>query len=161
MAATDTTVPKQRTNPLRSDAAQKLLAFAGLIVLFIVFSFLSPYFLTFDNVIGILLATAVNGVLALGVTFVIITGGIDRPVGTVMTLAAVMILGLAAPMGAGAPPDPRQTVAPVPPSHRLSHWPRCNTRYRSAGSPAFQGSPARPEDAPASEPPAVCHYTPV
>ena len=58
MAAIDTTVPKQRTNPLRSDAAQKLLAFAGLIVLFIVFSLLSPYFLTFDNVIGILLATA-------------------------------------------------------------------------------------------------------
>src|SRR6185437_4900508 len=37
-----------------------------------------------------LLATSVNGVLALGVTFVIITGGIDLSIGTVMTLAAVM-----------------------------------------------------------------------
>jgi ribose transport system permease protein len=37
-----------------------------------------------------LLATAVNGVLALGVTFIIITGGIDLSVGTVMTLSAVM-----------------------------------------------------------------------
>jgi ribose transport system permease protein len=90
MAAIDTTVPKQRTNIMRSDAAQKLLAFAGLIVLFIVFSVASPFFLTFDNVMGILLATAVNGVLALGVTFVIVTGGIDLSVGTVMTLAAVM-----------------------------------------------------------------------
>ena len=44
----------------------------------------------FDNIVGILLATAVNGVLALGVTFVIITGGIDLSVGTVMTLSAVM-----------------------------------------------------------------------
>src|SRR5207253_2344247 len=35
-------------------------------------------------------ATTVNGVLALGVTFVIITGGIDLSIGTVMTLSAVM-----------------------------------------------------------------------
>jgi ribose transport system permease protein len=69
---------------------QRLLAFGALILLFIVFSIASPYFLTFDNVIGILLATAVNGVLALGVTFVIITAGIDLSVGTVMTFSAVM-----------------------------------------------------------------------
>jgi len=61
-----------------------------LISLFIVFSLASPNFLQFDNVVGILLATSVNGVLALGVTFVIITGGIDLSVGTVMTLASVM-----------------------------------------------------------------------
>ena len=39
---------------------------------------------------GILLSTAVIGVLALGSTFVIITGGIDLSVGTVMTLSGVM-----------------------------------------------------------------------
>jgi ribose transport system permease protein len=39
---------------------------------------------------AIFLSTAVNAVLALGVTFVIITGGIDLSVGTVMTFAAVM-----------------------------------------------------------------------
>src|ERR671937_686356 len=75
---------------LRSDAMQRILAFGALIVLFIVFSLASPNFLQFDNVVGILLATAVNGVLALGVTFVIITSGIDLSVGTVMTLSAVM-----------------------------------------------------------------------
>ena len=64
---------------------QRLLAFGGLIILFIVFSLASPFFLTSDNIGGILLATAVNGVLALGVTFVIINGGIDLSVGTVMT----------------------------------------------------------------------------
>jgi ribose transport system permease protein len=67
-----------------------VLAFGALIVLFVIFSLASPNFLQFDNVIGILLATSVNGVLALGVTFVIITGGIDLSVGTVMTLSAVM-----------------------------------------------------------------------
>jgi len=75
---------------LRADATQMLLAFAGLIALFIIFSLMSPIFFTFNNISGILLSTAVNGVLALGVTFIIITGGIDLSVGTVMTLSAVM-----------------------------------------------------------------------
>jgi ribose transport system permease protein len=74
----------------RSDAMQRIMAFSALIVLSIGFSLASPYFRTFDNFVGILLATAVNGVLALGVTFVIITGGIDLSVGTVMTFSAVM-----------------------------------------------------------------------
>ena len=75
---------------IRSDAVQRLLAFGALLVLIVVFSLLSSNFLTFDNAIGILLATSVNGILALGVTFVIITGGIDLSIGTVMTLAAVI-----------------------------------------------------------------------
>ena len=75
---------------VRSDAIQRLLAFGALIVMIIVFSVASPNFLQFNNVIGILLATAVNGVLALGVTFVIISGGIDLSIGTVMTLSAVI-----------------------------------------------------------------------
>ena len=80
----------QRRSLVRSDAIQRVLAFGALIALFVVFSVASPNFLQFDNIVGILLATSVNGVLALGVTFVIITGGIDLSVGTVMTLAAVM-----------------------------------------------------------------------
>src|SRR5437868_5982618 len=80
----------QRLNVVRGDAMQRVLAFGALIVLFVIFSLASPNFLQFDNLIGILLATSVNGVLALGVTFVVITGGIDLSVGTVMTLAAVM-----------------------------------------------------------------------
>ena len=80
----------RRESRLHSAATQKILAFGGLIGLFVVFSMASPYFLTFDNVMGILLATTVNGVLALGATFVIITAGIDLSVGTVMTLSAVM-----------------------------------------------------------------------
>jgi ribose transport system permease protein len=75
---------------LGSNATQKLLAFASLIIMFIIFSIASPNFAKFDNIVGILLSTAVNGVLAVGVTFVIITGGIDLSIGTVMTFAAVM-----------------------------------------------------------------------
>jgi ribose transport system permease protein len=102
----DTTLAQSRARSIfRSDATQKLMAFAGLIALFVVFSLASPNFATFDNIIGILLATAVNGILALGVTFIIITGGIDLSVGTVMTLASVMVgvvvtmWGLPIPLG--------------------------------------------------------------
>src|SRR5512133_1339986 len=88
MIETETITPKKTF--FQSDATQKVAAFGALIALFIVFSLASPNFFQFDNIVGILLATAVNGVLALGVTFVIITGGIDLSVGTVMTFSAVM-----------------------------------------------------------------------
>jgi len=89
----------------RSDAFQRLMAFGGLLIMFIVFSLASPNFFQFNNIVGILIATAVNGVLALGVTFVVITSGIDLSIGTVMTLSGVMTgvaitnLGLPVPVG--------------------------------------------------------------
>jgi ribose transport system permease protein len=96
---------RRPTALVRSDAVQRLLAFGALIVIVVVFSLLSPNFLQFNNIVGVLLATAVNGVLALGVTFVIISGGIDLSIGTVMTLSAVMTgvlitnMGLPVPVG--------------------------------------------------------------
>jgi len=75
---------------LKGSGAQKLLAFASLIVLMIVFSLASPNFLQTSNVIAILQATSVNGVLAIAATLVIITGGIDLSVGTLMTFCAVI-----------------------------------------------------------------------
>ncbi len=75
---------------LQMGAMQRLLAFGALFLLLVVFSLASPNFFQVENLIGILIATTVNGVLALGVTFVIITAGIDLSIGTVMTLAAVM-----------------------------------------------------------------------
>ncbi|MFT4219662.1 MAG: ABC transporter permease [Microbacterium sp.] len=69
---------------------QQSLAFGTLIVLIVFFSIFGPNFFTWSNISGILLATAVIGILALGTTFVIITGGIDLSIGTGMTLCAVM-----------------------------------------------------------------------
>ncbi len=74
----------------RSGMQQKLLAFASLIVLVVFFSLASPNFLQTSNVIGILQATSVNGVLAIAATIVIITGGIDLSLGTLMTFCAVI-----------------------------------------------------------------------
>jgi ribose transport system permease protein len=71
----------------------------------VVFSFASPNFMQTQNVLAILQATSVNGVLAIAATLVIITGGIDLSVGTLMTFCAVITgvvltyLGLPLPLG--------------------------------------------------------------
>lgn len=81
---------KEKKSLINAGAIQKVLALGVLVLMFIFFAFASPVFATKSNVISILLATAVNGVLAVGVTFVVITGGIDLSIGTGMTFASVM-----------------------------------------------------------------------
>jgi len=90
MSSIPTPTQAPRGSLLNANAMQKLLAFASLVALVIIFSLFSPNFFKSENLIAIMLATAVNGVLALGVTFVIVTSGIDLSVGTVMTFCAVM-----------------------------------------------------------------------
>lgn len=88
-----------------TGAHQKLLAFASLMLLVLGFSLASPNFMQTSNIIAILQATSVNGVLAVAATLVIITGGIDLSVGTLMTFTAVMTgvvltkLGMPLPLG--------------------------------------------------------------
>jgi ribose transport system permease protein len=72
------------------DRLQQFLAFASLIVIFVFFSLASPNFFNYSNVTAILFSTVVIGTLALGTTFVIITGGIDLSIGTGMALCAVI-----------------------------------------------------------------------
>lgn len=92
----------------RPEMRQKLLAFASLLALMAFFSMASRNFLQTDNLVAILQATAVNGVLAIACTFVIITSGIDLSVGTLMTFCAVMTgvvlthLGWPLPLGIAA-----------------------------------------------------------
>jgi ribose transport system permease protein len=86
---------------------QQLLAFASLIVIFAFFSLANSTFPTYSNVINILFSTVVIGTLALGTTFVIITGGIDLSIGTGMALCAVMsgvfIVNAGLPVALGVP----------------------------------------------------------
>ncbi len=72
------------------SSLQQLLAFGSLIVLVIFFGAMNSRFLVPSNLSDILLSTVVIGLLALGATFVIITGGIDLSVGTGMSLCSVM-----------------------------------------------------------------------
>lgn len=66
----------------------------SLVVLMIAASFFSDAFLTTRNLLNVFRQVSINGVLALGMTFVIIGGGIDLSVGGVLALAAVVIARL-------------------------------------------------------------------
>jgi ribose transport system permease protein len=68
---------------------------AGLtLLLAVILSLSSPYFLTSNNLFNLLDQSVVVGIVAIGMTFVILTGGIDLSVGSVAGLTGV-ILGLA------------------------------------------------------------------
>ncbi len=71
-------------------ALQKAVAFVVLIVMMAFFSFANPNFAEWSNLVNIMQATAVNGVLGVAATFVIVSGGIDLSVGTLMTFCAVV-----------------------------------------------------------------------
>ena len=59
-------------------------------VLFVVMSFASPYFLTWDNIRAMAMAFAVEGIVVVGMTILLISGGIDLSVGSVTALAMVI-----------------------------------------------------------------------
>ena len=88
--STPVTAPKPALFAAARNSLQQLLAFASLIAIVIVFSILSPHFFTPNNIVSVLTAATVTGILALGTTFVIITGGIDLSIGTGMILCGVM-----------------------------------------------------------------------
>lgn len=55
-----------------------------------VFALLAPQFLTADNLINVALSIAITGILAVGMTFVILTGGIDLSIGSVLAVAGIV-----------------------------------------------------------------------
>lgn len=75
----------------------------GLLIIIITFSFLSPVFFTVPNLLNILQQSSINALIALGMTLVIISGGIDLSVGPTAALSAVlgatlMISGVPVPL---------------------------------------------------------------
>ena len=60
----------------------KYKSLVGLLVLITIVTILSPSFLSTKNIFNILRQTSVNGIIATGMTFVILTGGIDLSVGS-------------------------------------------------------------------------------
>ncbi len=69
---------------------QKLLAPAALVILYIFFAIFGNNFFTLDTLKNILEASYYIGFMAFGVTFIIITGGIDLSLGTVMMASALL-----------------------------------------------------------------------
>lgn len=72
----------------------------GLVLIFVIFSALAPTFLTVPNLLNILQQSSINACIALGMTLVIISGGIDLSVGPTAAMAAVIAASL---LTGGAP----------------------------------------------------------
>lgn len=83
---------QKKSGPGWSAIAGKLGTFLGLVFVVALFSILRPSkFLTFDNIELILLQTAVVGTAALGMTMIIVSGGIDLSIGSNIALCTVAI----------------------------------------------------------------------
>nr|WP_281004424.1 ribose ABC transporter permease [Maridesulfovibrio salexigens] len=85
----------------------------ALVVMIVIVSFLNPNFFTTGNILNILRQTAINAVMAVGMTLVILTAGIDLSVGSVLALCGAVgasliaaqmpvIVAVGAALGAGA-----------------------------------------------------------
>ncbi len=70
--------------------ARRFAPLLGLFILSAVLAVVSPYFLTWDNILNIFRQSAVNSLLALGQLLVIVTAGIDLSVGSILGLATVV-----------------------------------------------------------------------
>ena len=66
----------------------------GLVSLSVVLWILTPHFLTVSNLLNVLEQSAINAIVAAGMTFVIISGGIDLSVGSVLALAGIVLASL-------------------------------------------------------------------
>jgi ribose/xylose/arabinose/galactoside ABC-type transport system permease subunit len=64
--------------------------YVAFVVIVIIFSLVNPKFLTVDNIINIFRQGSFNAIIAMGMTLVIITGGIDLSVGSVLALSAIV-----------------------------------------------------------------------
>jgi ribose transport system permease protein len=83
---------------------QRLLPFLSLIILFVALAIASPHFLTETNLSSVVRQTAVINIMSLGMTIIIIAGGIDLSVGAILAMSGVigamaMQWGLPIPVG--------------------------------------------------------------
>lgn len=76
------------------NRVQDLGALIALVLLVVVISFISPEFRTVDNFLSLLRQSSINGLIAFGMTCVILTGGIDLSVGSVLALTTAICASL-------------------------------------------------------------------
>jgi len=90
-----------RLNLAKLMRSPAFLPFVGLVIVTLVMVFASDKFLTSSNLANIGRQVSINAIIAVGMTCVILTGGIDLSVGPVMALSGTLTAGL---MVAGVPP---------------------------------------------------------
>ena len=95
------TTDKFRRSSIFNRYGTEITLAAILLALFVILTFSSPVFMSPQNMSNLVKQTAINGIIALGITVVIITGGIDLSVGSVVGLSGVIV---ALSMSQGTPP---------------------------------------------------------
>lgn len=75
---------------VKAVGTQRLVALLALIVLYLVFGLMNPRFATYNTLVNIFDASYYIGFMAIGICFVIATGGIDLSIGTVLTMAGLV-----------------------------------------------------------------------
>ncbi|CAM3829668.1 ABC transporter permease subunit [Mesobacillus thioparans] len=75
---------------------QKLGPLIGLFLIAIILSVMSADFLTVNNIFNVLRQVSINALIAFGMTFVILTGGIDLSVGSILALSSALTAGMLA-----------------------------------------------------------------
>ncbi len=94
-------------NLLKNNSIKNIIDFEKygslltLILIFIISSLASPYFLQVRNILNILRQISYTGIIALGMTFVIISGGIDLSVGSMTALVGGVCIGAINYLGSG------------------------------------------------------------
>lgn len=68
---------------------EKFATLIGLLLVILIFSILKPKFLDVNNIFNLLRQASINGLLALGMTFVVLTGGIDLSVGSILGASGI------------------------------------------------------------------------
>ncbi|MGY4857332.1 ABC transporter permease [Cryobacterium sp. AP23] len=94
--------PPAAVRPKRKINLQAVGIYVAAVVLFAVLGFLNPNFLTVNNLRDVAVSASVNAIIGIGLTFVIITAGIDLSVGAVASFAGIVSANLM--VNEGVPP---------------------------------------------------------
>ncbi|QDX91235.1 ribose ABC transporter permease [Brevibacillus laterosporus] len=86
---------------LKGNFLQQMGPLLGLLLLVIILSIVSSDFLTVSNIFNVLRQVSINALIAFGMTFVILTGGIDLSVGSTLALSSALSAGM---MASGSDP---------------------------------------------------------
>lgn len=81
-------------NERQKDLLMKYKSVIGLLLFSLIISIINPRFLSVPNILNILKQTSINSVIAAGMTFVILTGGIDLSVGSILAITGAIVATL-------------------------------------------------------------------
>ncbi len=86
--------PGRRGSAFVAHHARQFGTLGGLVGLSVVLWILTPHFLTVSNLLNVAQQTSINAIIAVGLTFVIISGGIDLSVGSIVAFSGVVMASL-------------------------------------------------------------------